>query len=68
LYFGGDIAVLVRALAAKIALLGEILKLSHLKESTYTGLGTCHVDRSYSGDMLRKKFGLGQSKLTEQRG
>ena len=45
LYFGGDIAVLVRALSAKIALLGEILKLSYLKESKSTGLETCPVDR-----------------------
>jgi hypothetical protein len=45
LYLGGDIAVLVRALSAKIEVFGEILKLSYLKESTSTGLETCHVDR-----------------------
>jgi hypothetical protein len=45
LYFGGDIAVLVRALSAKFAFFGEILKVSYLKQSTFTGLETCHVDR-----------------------
>jgi hypothetical protein len=60
LYFGGDIAVLVRALSAKFALFGEILKFSYLKESTSTGLHTCHVDRWSSEDMSRKKSGLGQ--------
>jgi hypothetical protein len=45
LYFGGDIAVLVRALSTKSAPFGEILKLSYLKESTFAGLETCHVDR-----------------------
>jgi hypothetical protein len=45
LYFRGDIAVLVRALSAKSALFGEILKLSYLKDDTCAGLETCPVDR-----------------------
>ena len=65
LYFGGDIAVLVRALSAKFAFSGEILKLSYLKDNTCSGLETCHVDRSRIGDIYRKKFGLGQPNLTE---
>ena len=45
LYFGGDITVLVRALSAKLALFGEILRRSYLKENKSAGLETCHVDR-----------------------
>jgi hypothetical protein len=45
LYFGGDIAVLARALSAKFVLFGDILKLSYRKESTSAGLETSHVDR-----------------------
>ena len=68
LYFGGDIAVLVRALSAKFPLFGEILNLSYLKDDTCAGLETCPVDRCFSEDISRKKFGLGQSNLTEKRG